>query len=89
VRPRYHCSVGQLRRVRAGPLRLALGDGLRGRLRRPSADGKGQLVFFFHNRRFLGWDARRTSIAIYLPRAAGSHRLSIRYVRDARSDALC
>ncbi len=58
-------------------------------LRRPSADGKGQLVFFFHNRRFLGWDARRTSIAIYPPRAAGPRRFSIRYVHYARNDALC
>lgn len=58
-------------------------------LRRPSADGKGELVFFFHNRRFLGWDARRTSISIYPPRAAGSRRFSIRYVHYARTDALC
>lgn len=33
-------------------------------LRRPSADAKGQLVFFFHNRRFLGWDSNRESIQI-------------------------
>lgn len=58
-------------------------------LRRPTADAKGQLVFFFHNRRFLGWDATRMSIAIYPPRAAGSRRFSIRYVHYARNDALC
>lgn len=68
---------------RGGSLTAVIG------LRMPSADAKGQLIFFFHNRRFLGWDANRTSISIYSLRAAGARRFSASYAHYARNDALC
>lgn len=33
-------------------------------IRTPTADGKGQLVFFFHNGAFVGWDASQEATSI-------------------------
>jgi LppP/LprE lipoprotein len=57
--------------------------------RAPTADGYGQLVFFFHGRVFLGWDTIRESIAIApIHRGRGS-RIVVPYVHYAPDDALC
>lgn len=75
--------------------RVVVGDGRGGSLtavigvRMPTADGKGQLVFLFHNRAFIGWDSNRESPAIAGLRGAGTRRFSVRYVHYARHDALC
>jgi len=57
--------------------------------RYPTADGKGQLVFFFHGRTFLGWDTSRESIAIAPIRRGRGSRIRVPYVHYARKDALC
>jgi hypothetical protein len=56
---------------------LTISDGQGGSLtavvgvRYPTADAYGQLIFFWHNTRFLGWDARWESdyVAVTSPRA--------------------
>lgn len=58
-------------------------------VRYPTADGKGQLVFFFHGRKFLGWDTARESIAIASIHRGRGPRLRVRYVHYAPSDAYC
>lgn len=80
--------------TRLGP-RLSVPDG-KGRSitaviggRYPTADGKGQLVFFFHGRAFLGWDTARESIAIAPIRRGRGHGIQVPYVHYAPSDALC
>jgi hypothetical protein len=58
-------------------------------VRHITADGKGQLVFFFHDNRFLGWDANVEISAIRGVKAAGTGRFDVTYVRYASSDPLC
>jgi hypothetical protein len=58
-------------------------------LRHPSADGKGQLVFFFHGRKFLGWDTSHESIAIAAIHRGHGPRLRVRYVRYGPRDPYC
>jgi hypothetical protein len=57
--------------------------------RSPTADGYGQLVFFWHGDRFLGWDtsSERTAIkdvVVHAPRA-----FAVTYPRYASGDPLC
>jgi hypothetical protein len=58
-------------------------------LRWPSADGYGQLLFFWHNQRFLGWDARYESIGIGPLRSGGAGVVRARFTRYAAHDPLC
>jgi hypothetical protein len=66
-----------------GTLTAAIGQ------RYPTADGHGQLIFFWHGTHFLGWDAPQesTSITHLAPAGAGAFRVS--YLRYAPNDAEC
>jgi hypothetical protein len=57
--------------------------------RSPTADGYGQLVFFWHGDRFLGWDTSSESraiegVVVHAPRA-----FAVTYPRYTSSDPLC
>lgn len=39
-------------------------------VRTPTTDGKGQLIFFFHNDTFVGWDANREAVSVLDLKAA-------------------
>jgi hypothetical protein len=58
-------------------------------VRHPSADAYGQLVFFWHNKTFVGWDSQYESVAVQriVSHAAGS--FSITYPRYKPNDPLC
>jgi LppP/LprE lipoprotein len=58
-------------------------------LRQPSADGKGQLLFFFRGRRFLGWDRIYESIAIDRISAPRRNRIRVHYANYKPTDPLC
>lgn len=58
-------------------------------VRSPTADGYGQLVFFFHGRRFLGWDTARESPALIAIHRGRGPRIQVRYAHYAKRDALC
>lgn len=58
-------------------------------LRTPHADGYGQLVFFWHDDRFLGWDSVNESSQINAIRPAGSGRVRVEYAHYSTTDALC
>jgi hypothetical protein len=54
----------------------------------PTADGYGDLVFFFHGNRFLGWDSDHTALSIgRLKVRRGAFR--VRYANYAPRDPLC
>jgi hypothetical protein len=55
----------------------------------PTADGHGQLVFFWHNTTFIGLDSHVESIQIMRLVAAGTGTLTVRYTQYASTDALC
>lgn len=58
--------------------------------RSPSADGYGQVVFFFHNRQFVGLDStdEKTQIRSIKPVAGGGMAFDVTYANYASSDAL-
>jgi hypothetical protein len=70
-------------------------DGARGTLtaaigvRHITADGKGQLVFFFRGGKFLGWDSKYEIASIKDVKNAGEGRFDVTYIRYAASDPLC
>lgn len=68
---------------RGGTLTAAIG------VRSITADGHGQLVFFFHGQHFLGWDSNREINSIQDITAVGPRRLDVTYVRYAPDDPLC
>jgi len=54
----------------------------------PTADGHGNLVFFFHGNRFLGWDSDHEALSIErLSVSRGVFR--VRYANYAAGDPLC
>lgn len=57
-------------------------------VRHITADGHGQLIFFFHNQRFVGWDSRFESLNTDV-RAAGARRFDADYAHYSSDDALC
>ncbi|MCO5994782.1 LppP/LprE family lipoprotein [Actinoallomurus rhizosphaericola] len=56
--------------------------------RYPTADGKGQLVFFWHGTRFLGWDAVTETDAVREV-TAGPGRFRVTYLHYAARDPEC
>jgi hypothetical protein len=68
---------------RGGTLTAAIG------VRSITADGHGQLVFFFHGGRFLGWDSNYEIASIEKIAAAGPRRFDVTYSRYAADDPLC
>ncbi|HET9017559.1 MAG TPA: LppP/LprE family lipoprotein [Thermomicrobiaceae bacterium] len=74
---------------------LAVDDGQGGVLtavvgtRYPTADGYGQLVFFWHNQSFLGWDSSTESVAIAKLTSPAPGVIAVTYVHYAPSDPLC
>jgi LppP/LprE lipoprotein len=54
-----------------------------------TADGHGQLVFFFHGGHFLGWDSKYEIASIAKVEAAGPRRFDVTYVRYRAADPLC
>ena len=57
-------------------------------IRTPTADGKGQLVFFFHDRSFIGWDASQEAISVLHLEAAGPRAFKVTYANYAATDPL-
>jgi hypothetical protein len=57
-------------------------------LRTPTADGKGVLVFFFHNQSFIGWDADQEAMSILDLKAAGPRAFTVTYANYAAADPL-
>lgn len=53
------------------------------------SSGKGQLIFFWHNRQFLGWDSRFETPAVAGMKAGGSGVITVRYIHYAPQDPLC
>ena len=76
------------------PIEVTVGDGKGGSLtavlgtRSPTADGYGQLVFFWHNGRFIGWNSRFEAIAVISIKAVGA-TVQIRFAHYRRTDAFC
>ena len=74
---------------------LTIADGRGGTLtaivgvRYPTADAKGQLVFFWHGRQFLGWDSRYESNAIVGLSSPAPGVFAVRFAHYAPTDALC
>jgi LppP/LprE lipoprotein len=88
-------EVGSRPAVDFRPLgrRVSISDGRGGRLtaiagvRNPTADAYGQLIFFFHGRRFLGWDSNHEKTALTVKARGGEFAAS--YAHYRRSDPLC
>ena len=55
-------------------------------IRTPTADAKGQLVFFFHNRAFVGWDGNKEAVSVLGLRGAGPRRIAVNYVNLGPDD---
>lgn len=56
--------------------------------RTPTADGKGQLVFFWQGNRFIGWDAETEAMSITKV-AGGNGYFTVTYVHYAAKDPFC
>ena len=57
-------------------------------IRTPTADGKGQLVFFFHNNAFVGWDADQEALSVLGIEAAGPRSFKVTYANYGPNDRL-
>ena len=57
--------------------------------RSPTADGYGQLVFFWHNGRFIGWDSPRESVALVSLEPAGTRAVRVKYAHYSNKDPFC
>ena len=58
-------------------------------VRFPTADGKGQLAFFWHNATFVGLDTHTESNDIISISASGAGAFAVRYAHYGPSDPLC
>jgi LppP/LprE lipoprotein len=73
--------------------RVTIGDGHGGSLtavvgvRNPTADAYGQLIFFFHGRRFLDWDSDHENPQVAVRASGGAFAAT--YAHYRRSDPLC
>ncbi|WP_329248468.1 LppP/LprE family lipoprotein [Actinoallomurus sp. NBC_01490] len=56
--------------------------------RTPTADGHGQLVFFWQGSRFIGWDAETESMSIRKVTGANGY-FTVTYVHYAANDPAC
>lgn len=56
--------------------------------RYPTADGLGQLVFFFHNGQFVGLNANEEATAILSIKPAGTGVIQVTYANYAPTDAM-
>jgi hypothetical protein len=80
--------------VPSGPLKTTA-DGSGGRLSAavgtvvPTTDGMGELVFFWHDTRFIGWDARDASMAIVALKPAGAGGFRVTYSNYTPNDPAC
>jgi hypothetical protein len=66
-----------------GSLTAAIGQ------RFPTADGHGQLVFFWHNDHFLGWNSVYESMSILSLRSAAAGEFTVSYAHYAAADPAC
>ncbi|ACX51899.1 copper amine oxidase domain protein [Ammonifex degensii KC4] len=57
--------------------------------RYPTADGYGELVFFWHNKDFLGWDCDHEHNDIIDVSSPGPGRITVTYAHYAENDPLC
>lgn len=55
----------------------------------PTTDGMGQLVFFWHNTRFVGWDAPDASMAIQALKPVGAGGFRVTYSNYTSNDPAC
>lgn len=55
----------------------------------PSTDGDGQLVFFWHNRQFVGWDSSVESMSVLELQSLGDRGFQITYANYAPDDPAC
>jgi hypothetical protein len=58
-------------------------------VRFPTADGKGQLAFFWHNATFIGFDTHTESNQINGISASGVSTFAVQYTHYAPTDPLC
>lgn len=58
-------------------------------VRYPTADAYGQVVFFWHNRRFVGWDSPWEKTAIMRVWSPAPGVFAIKYARYRARDPLC
>jgi LppP/LprE lipoprotein len=58
-------------------------------VRFPTADGKGQLAFFWHNSTFIGLDTHTESFQINGISASGVSTFAVRYAHYAPTDPMC
>lgn len=57
--------------------------------RYPTADAKGQLVFFWHNTTFIGWDSNYEKLSIVHVGSPAPGAFTISYAHYAKKDPLC
>jgi LppP/LprE lipoprotein len=55
----------------------------------PSTDGNGQLVFFWHNSRFVGWDSSIDSMLVLQVQSLAPRSFQITYENYAPNDPAC
>jgi hypothetical protein len=55
----------------------------------PTTDGNGQLVFFWHDHHFLGWDGSTDAMEILSLHAVGVGRFRVTYANYAPHDPAC
>jgi LppP/LprE lipoprotein len=55
----------------------------------PTTDGDGQLVFFWHNRRFVGWDSTVESMIVLQLQPRGPGNFQVTYANYRPSDPAC
>jgi LppP/LprE lipoprotein len=55
----------------------------------PSTDGDGQLVFFWHNRHFVGWDSSIENMSVLQLESLGARGFRITYADYAPDDPAC
>lgn len=55
----------------------------------PSTDGDGQLVFFWHNSRFVGWDSTLDNMNVLQVQALGKASFRVTYANYAPDDPAC
>ncbi len=73
---------------------VTVGDGAGGyltavsALRHPSADGHGDLVFFWHNQTFLGWDTNKETWNVSI-RGGGTNAIEATYPDYAPGEPAC
>ncbi|GAA1572296.1 hypothetical protein GCM10009804_30780 [Kribbella hippodromi] len=76
-------------------VRATVSDGGAGKLtavvgtRSGAADGGGQVVFFFHGNKFVGWDGDTETTGVQRLAGSGAGAFTIRYTHYAAGDPAC